>query len=27
MCLETFRRNGRWHILFPHSQHDDPSKN
>ena len=27
MCLETFRRNGRWHILFPHSQHGDPSKN
>jgi hypothetical protein len=27
MCLETFRRNGRWHILFPHSQPDDPSKN
>jgi len=19
MCLETFRRNGRWHLLFPHS--------
>lgn len=26
MCLETFRRNGRWHILFPHSK-SDPSKN
>jgi len=26
MCLETFRRNGRWHILFPHSK-IDPSKN
>jgi hypothetical protein len=26
MCLETFRRNGRWHILFPHSE-SDPSKN
>jgi len=25
MCLETFRRNGRWHLLFPHST--DPSKN
>ncbi len=25
MCLETFRRNERWHILFPHSQ-NDPSK-
>jgi len=19
MCLETFWRNGRWHVLFPHS--------
>ena len=26
MCLETFRRNERWHILFPHSK-SDPSKN
>jgi len=26
MCLETFRRNGRWHILFPHSK-SDPAKN
>lgn len=25
LCLETFRRNGRWHLLFPHSA--DPSKN
>jgi hypothetical protein len=25
MCLETFRRNERWHLLFPHSA--DPSKN
>lgn len=25
ICLETFRRNGRWHLLFPHSA--DPSKN
>lgn len=25
MCLETFWRNGRWHLLFPHSV--DPSKN
>jgi len=25
MCLETFRRNGRWHWLFPHSA--APSKN
>lgn len=27
MCLETFRRNGRWHLLFPHAQPPDPSKN
>lgn len=27
MCLETFRRNGRWHLLFPHAQPSDPSKN
>jgi len=26
MCLETFRRNGRWQLLFPHSK-TDPSKN
>ncbi len=26
MCLETFRRNGRWHLLFPHSK-CNPSKN
>jgi hypothetical protein len=25
MCLETFWRNGRWHLLYPHSS--DPSKN
>ena len=25
MCLETFWRNGRWHLLFPHSA--DPCKN
>lgn len=25
MCLETFWRNGRWHLLFSHA--DDPSKN
>lgn len=25
ICLETFWRNGRWHLLFPHSS--DPSKN
>jgi len=24
MCLETFRCNARWHILFPHSKADPP---
>ena len=27
LCLETFRRNGRWHLLFPHNRHFDHSKN
>ena len=27
MCLETFRRNDRWHWLFPHARACDPSKN
>jgi hypothetical protein len=27
MCLETFWRNGRWHLLFPHIPHGDPSRN
>jgi hypothetical protein len=27
MCLETFRRNGRWHLLFAHATQCDPSKN
>jgi hypothetical protein len=27
LCLETFWRNGRWHLLFPHNRHSDPSKN
>ena len=28
MCLETFWRNGRWSLLFPHvPAHFDPSKN
>ena len=27
MCLETFRRNGRWQLLFPHAQEPDLSKN
>jgi hypothetical protein len=27
MCLETFWRNDRWHLLYPHILHGDPSKN
>lgn len=27
MCLETFWRNDRWHLLYPHILHSDPSKN
>ena len=27
MCLETFWRNGRWQVLFPHILHGDPSRN
>jgi hypothetical protein len=27
LCLDTFWRNGRWRLLFPHSQNSDPSKN
>jgi hypothetical protein len=27
LCLETFWRNGRWHLLFPHNRRIDPSKN
>lgn len=27
MCLETFWRNGRWHLLFPHILQGDPHKN
>jgi hypothetical protein len=27
LCLETFWRNGRWHLLFPHNRKIDPSKN
>jgi hypothetical protein len=27
MCLETFWRNARWHLLFPHILHGDPHKN
>jgi hypothetical protein len=27
MCLETFWRNHRWHLLFPHILHGDPRRN
>jgi hypothetical protein len=27
LCLETFWRNNRWHLLFPHNRHLDLSKN
>lgn len=27
LCLETFWRNGRWHLLFPHNRQSDFSKN
>jgi hypothetical protein len=27
LCLETFWRNDRWHLLFPHHRRSDPSKN
>ncbi|MCU0784012.1 MAG: ISKra4 family transposase [Verrucomicrobia bacterium] len=27
MCLETFWRNDRWQLLFPHILHGDPRKN
>lgn len=27
MCLETFWRNDRWHLLYPHILHGDPHKN
>lgn len=27
LCLETFWRNNRWHLLFPHHRHFDLSKN
>jgi hypothetical protein len=27
LCLETFWRNGRWHLLFPHNRQFDCSKN
>ena len=27
LCLKTFWRNGRWHLLFPHHRRIDLSKN
>jgi hypothetical protein len=27
MCLETFWRNGRWHLLFPHTATVNPARN
>jgi len=27
LCLETFWRNGRWHLLFPHAFPHDPARN
>ena len=27
MCLETFWRNDRWHLLFPHIHHTDLTRN
>ena len=27
LCLETFWRNGRWHLLFPHALPHDPARN
>lgn len=27
LCLETFWRNGRWHLLFPHAPPFDPARN
>ncbi|MEI6077748.1 MAG: ISKra4 family transposase [Verrucomicrobiota bacterium] len=27
MCLETFWRNNRWHLLYPHILQGDPNKN
>lgn len=27
LCLDTFWRNGRWNLLFPHCKNFDPSKN
>ena len=27
LCLEMFWRNGRWHLLFPHTSPRDPARN
>ncbi|MEY2878179.1 MAG: hypothetical protein RLZZ15_559 [Verrucomicrobiota bacterium] len=27
LCLDTFWRNGRWHLLFPHAAPSDPARN
>jgi hypothetical protein len=27
LCLETFWRNGRWHLLFPHTSSSNPARN
>ena len=27
LCLDTFWRNGRWHLLFPHTSPTDPARN
>jgi hypothetical protein len=27
LCLETFWRNGRWHLLFPHAAARNPARN
>ena len=27
LCLDTFWRNGRWHLLFPHAAPFDPARN
>jgi hypothetical protein len=27
LCLETFWRNGRWHLLFPHTSSLNPARN
>ncbi|MFP5248210.1 MAG: hypothetical protein ACLGP3_00105 [Acidobacteriota bacterium] len=27
LCLDTFWRNDRWHLLFPHTRPSDPARN